>query len=166
MRLNAIKINKIVKRHEKTRLKSSFVAGPFSTRKHEENVMFQCSSNQICRNARENTCKITKTTILLWAIKAKMQIPRENTCKLVTDAPPFAKLCKILETSLENQTHHPGSHRAASQPSHSQPASQPAARKDEKTRAIQLTGPEILEKMNTFTHPLNTCIQSVSKWCS
>ena len=45
-----------------------------------------------------------KIVIQLRAINTKIQIPRENTCKMLTDALNFAKLCKILETSYRKLT--------------------------------------------------------------
>ena len=44
---------------------------------------------------------MSKIAIQLGAINTKIKIPRENTCKMLTDALNFAKLCEILETSSE-----------------------------------------------------------------
>ena len=131
MRLNAIKINKIVKRHEKTRLKSSFVAGPFSTRKHEENVMFQCSSNQICRMLEKARAKSEKPQFSSEPSKRKcrfLEKTRANWSPTLLPLPNYAKSSRhpsktkpIIQVATEQP---------ASQPSHSQAASQ----QSEKTR--------------------------------
>ena len=89
-RLSGQKIVQIVKVHEKTRVKWLSAAGLFSSTKHEENYIFDYSSDALAELLEKTRAKCNLTTIYITSI----QNTRENTCRTQLGQQPGQKNIK------------------------------------------------------------------------